>query len=73
METSDLRITISNTLDYRVTNDAETLSLVAAIIMANNPDFADFQPTEVIIATLFLNAGNEVCIGNVKHCFSSFI
>ena len=53
--------TFSNTLDYRVSNDSETLSIVSAILKQQN-SMLDFQLTMAIIATVFIGEGFKVCL-----------
>ncbi len=61
IRTTSLLIDFSNTLQYRVADDIETLSAVSAIIM-DNSELIDFQPRIATIATLFFAADSEVCV-----------
>ncbi len=62
MRTTSLQIVFSNTLDYRVADDIETLSAVSAIIVEFNSELNDFRPRIVTIATLFFVADFEVWV-----------
>ena len=40
------------TINYRVTQDPETLQQVASMIIARNPDLSDYQPSIAVVVTV---------------------
>ena len=48
-----------NTLYYRVVDQPATLSKVTALIVEDNQNLADFEPTLVLIATLFMDSPDK--------------
>lgn len=52
----------ASTLDYRVTEDNATLSLVSAMLEKFNAELTNFQPTLAVIATFFF-----VPVSNITH------
>ncbi len=69
---NDMQTFFSNTLDYRVSDELETLSIVFAILKRNNSELANFQLRTAVIATVFIGESFEVRF-NIRHNFATLI